>query len=104
MTYAQLMDVVRRKQNKEIDFDIEAIILAGDESARVAMLPFFTKISAGDQYAKQMDYLSRQFAVVDSYHRIHTYGRTVVDCAAIGVPLIGTSLQYLQNILHILFD
>ena len=99
LTFLQLMDVVRRKRNNEIDYDIEAIVLSGDEAARIEMLPFFTKLSAGDEYEKQMDYLSRQFAIVDSYHRIHTYGRTVVDCAAVGVPLIGTSLQYLQNIL-----
>ena len=44
-----------------------------------------------------MDFMSRQLVCLDSYHRIHTYGRTCTDCAAIGLPLVGTKLQYLQN-------
>lgn len=79
--------------------DLEAILLSGDETAKIELMPFFGRVQMGMPYPQQMEYLGRQLICVDSYHRLHTYGRTVVDCAAIGLPLVGTKLQYLQNFL-----
>lgn len=95
--FATVFDVIRRKQSGEEMPDLEAIVLAGDKQSEIELMPFFGKVSFGDMYSKQMEHLSRQLMCVDSYHRLHTYGRTVVDCAAIGLPLVGTKLQYLQQ-------
>lgn len=94
-----LYRMIELKQKGREMPDLEAILLSGDETAKIELMPFFGKIQMGMPYPQQMEYLGRQLICVDSYHRLHTYGRTVVDCAAIGLPLVGTKLQYLQNFL-----
>lgn len=97
---AQFVTLLRTIENKQKGSempDIEAILLSGDQNSRIEILPFFGTVQMGAPYPQQMEYLSRQLICVDSYHRLHTYGRTVADCAGMGLPLVGTKLQYLQN-------
>lgn len=95
--FITLLRTIEQKQKGQEMPDIEAILLSGDQNSRIELLPFFGTVQLGAPYPQQMEYLSRQLLCVDSYHRLHTYGRTVADCAAIGLPLVGTYLQYLQD-------
>lgn len=50
-------------------------------------------------YREWLTWLSNRWALVDSYHWMHTYGRGSADCACLGIPHIATRSTYLQSIL-----
>jgi hypothetical protein len=47
-------------------------------------------------FSEFITYLSQLYAMVESY-MIHSYGRTTIECAALGVPVIGSSVVSSQR-------
>ena len=79
----------------KIGYNTHAVCL--DNNLGVHLYPFFKYIEQGKEFTQYLSWLAKKKLVVDSYHKIHTYGRSPVDCACIGVPCIGTNWTWAQK-------
>jgi hypothetical protein len=76
-----------------------AILLDGHPNNQVSKLPFFQFVRPGMEYPQWLEFLKQARVVVDSYHNMHTYGRNIVDCACLKVPVIASNIVHAQPIL-----
>jgi len=81
----------------ELPWNTHALLL--DPSLEVHLHAFFKYIKAGFEFTAYLDWVSRKKVVLDSYHRIHTYGRTPVDNACLKLPTVGSDWTYSQKYL-----
>lgn len=56
-------------------------------------------VEGGVSHPEWLKRLSQTKVIIDSYHQINTYGRSVVECAAVKTPIIGSDATYLQKVL-----
>lgn len=56
-------------------------------------------VEVGTPHEAWIEKLARTRILIDSYHNINTYGRSPVECACLGTPIVGSSATYLQSIL-----
>ena len=82
---------------KDLPWNTHAILLNGEMVPQLHA--FFKYLKPGLEFLQYLDFASRKKVLVDSYHRIHTYGRSAVDCAAIGLPCVGSNWQWAQTLL-----
>jgi len=82
---------------KDLPWNTHAIFLNGEMAPQFHA--FFKYIKPGLEFMQYLEFASRKKVLVDSYHRIHTYGRSAVDCAAIGLPCVGSNWQWAQKFL-----
>lgn len=80
--------------DKNIDIDNHVVML--DSSIELQILAYFKFTKAGFQFTKYLEWVSNMKLVLDSYHKIHTYGRTAVDNASLKLPTVGASWTYAQ--------
>jgi hypothetical protein len=76
-----------------------AIMLDGSQQNIITKMPFFQFVRPGVDYEPWINFVKQAKIVLDSYHNMHTYGRNVVDCACLKVPVVGTDQVYAQPIL-----
>lgn len=60
---------------------------------------FYPKVSKKLEYVKWLEVVSNHKCVIDSYHTLHNYGRLQVECAVLGVPVVGSNVTYAQTLL-----
>lgn len=70
-----------------------------DAGLAVHMYAYFKYIIPGFEFMQYIDWVSRKRVILDSYHKIHTYGRTAVDSACIQVPTVGADWTWAQKFL-----
>ena len=52
----------------------------------------FAHFKAGMPYVEWLEWMPKQSIMVDSYQRMHSYGRQSIECAALGIPMVGSNL------------
>lgn len=82
---------------KDLPWNTHAILLMGE--AVQQLHAYFKYLKPGLEFVQYLEFASRKKVLVDSYHRLHTYGRSAVDCACIGLPCVGSNWQWAQNLL-----
>lgn len=82
---------------KDLPWDSTAVLL--DPGIEQYLYSFFKFIRHGTELVPYIDWVSRKKVVLDSYHRVHTYGRTAVDNATLGIPTVGADWTCGQKIL-----
>jgi len=83
--------------SRNVDYVTTAVML--DPSIEIRILAFFPMTKQGLMFTEYLEWASRKKVCVESYHRIHTYGRTAVDNASLQLPTVGTDLVYSQEYL-----
>jgi hypothetical protein len=94
-----LLAIIHRYDNNWLDMhlatkNLDMIDVYGcmlDGGIEVEILPFFQFTKKPDSYGKFVDFLSEAKICIDSYHRMHSYGRMGVECACLKVPFISTT-------------
>jgi glycosyltransferase involved in cell wall biosynthesis len=66
---------------------VTAIVGAGDIAQNV--LHLFDEVQMRLSFDQMLEYLSKSYCIVDPYS-VHSYGRTTIEAAALGVPCIGS--------------
>lgn len=74
-------------------------LLCLDPNILVTLYAYFKYLKAGFEFLQYLDWASRKKVMLDSYHKIHTYGRAAVDSACLQVPIVGSNWTYSQNYL-----
>jgi hypothetical protein len=82
---------------KDLPWDTHAVML--DPGIQIHMYAYYKFFKEGGEFVPYLDWVSRKKVILDSYHRIHTYGRTAVDNACLGVPTVGADWTYGQKML-----
>lgn len=82
---------------KDLPWDTWAVLL--DPAIQIHLYAYYKFMREGGEFVPYLDWVSRKKVVLDSYHRIHTYGRTAVDNACLGVPTVGADWTYAQKML-----
>lgn len=82
---------------KDLPWNTHAILL--EPSIEQQVYAYFKFLRPGTDFLQYLDWVSRMKVLVDSYHRIHTYGRTAVDNACIQLPTVGGDWTYSQKYL-----
>jgi len=82
---------------KNLPWNTHALLLDGE--LEKTLYAFFKYMRSGFEFTEYLDWMSRKKVLVDSYHKLHTYGRSPVDCACVGVPCVGTTWTYAQTLL-----
>jgi len=59
----------------------------------------FAHFKPGMPYEPWLEWMAKQSIMVDSYQRMHSYGRQSIECAALGIPIIGSNLVESQEYL-----
>lgn len=80
--------------DKNIGIDNHIILL--DPNIELQILAFFKFTKHGFQFTKYLEWVSNLKLVIDSYHKIHTYGRTAIDNASLQLPTVGGDWTYAQ--------
>ncbi len=80
---------------KDLPYNNTVVLL--DPNVEIKILPYFAFTKHGFKFTHYLDWVSRHKVVVDSYHRIHTYGRTAVDNASLDLPTVGADWTYSQK-------
>jgi len=82
---------------KDLKWNNHVVLLDGKQE--MYLYAYFKYMKSGFEFLKYLDWASRKKVVLDSYHKIHTYGRSPVDNACIGIPNVGTDWTYSQKYL-----
>lgn len=90
--------IIHRYDNNWMDMYIATKDLIGienyaillDPGIQVECLPYFDQCVNGVPYPQFMEMLSQSKICMDSYHKMHSYGRVPVECACLRVPVIST--------------
>lgn len=82
---------------KDLPWDTHAVLL--DPGIQVHLYAYYKFFKEGHEFTQYLDWVSRKKVILDSYHRIHTYGRTPVDNACLGIPTVGADWTYSQKLL-----
>lgn len=82
---------------KNIDWNTHAVLL--DPSIEPHLHAYFKYLLPGQEFIVYMDWLARKKIIIDSYHKIHTYGRSSIDGACLQIPVVGTDWQWAQKYL-----
>lgn len=69
---------------------IKNVAICLDGNIMIDCLRFFKRAQQGKQYRLFIQDLAKARIVVDSYHKIHSYGRTPVECACLRTPIVST--------------
>ena len=92
-----LLSIIHRYDNNWLDMHLATKNFIGeidtygvmlDGSLEVGILPYFEYVKRPETYGKFIDFLSEAKMCVDSYHRMHSYGRMGVECACLKVPFV----------------
>jgi len=65
----------------------------GAYTALDKVLPYYDNIQEYCKFTPLIEYISKHYLCIESY-TIHSYGRLSVECAALGVPCIGSKFVY----------
>lgn len=95
-----LISVIHRYDNNWLDMhlatsginDIDTYALMLDPSIEVELLKFFKFTKRPVSYGNFMEFLSEAKICIESYHRMHSYGRVAVECACVKVPIVSTDM------------
>ena len=88
----EIVSVIHRYDNnwiapwlvtKDLPWNNYAVLL--DPSIQVHLYAYFKYLMPGTEFTQYLEWVSRKKVILDSYHRIHNYGRSAVDAACIGV-------------------
>jgi len=82
---------------KDLPWNTHAVLLDGNLEKH--LYAFFKYMRQGFEFTQFLDWSSRMKVVLDSYHKLHTYGRNAVDNACLGLPTVGSNWTYAQNYL-----
>jgi len=82
---------------KNLPWNTYAVCL--DPNIMVHLYAFYKYLIPGVEFTKYIGWVARKMVMLDSYHKIHTYGRSAVDCACLQVPVVGSTWQWAQNYL-----
>jgi hypothetical protein len=82
---------------KELPWNTHVVLL--DPQIEKFLHSYFKYIQVGMEFMRYLDWASRKKIILDSYHRIHTYGRSAVDGACLQVPVIGSDWTHVQKML-----
>lgn len=82
---------------KDLSWNTHAILL--DQGIMPHLFAFFKYMHPGYEFMQYIEWVSRKRVMLDSYHKIHTYGRSAIDCACLGLPVVGSNWQWAQNYL-----
>jgi len=90
--------IIHRYDNNWMDMYIATKDLKGietyavllDPGIQVECLPYFQFTVNGLPYPQFMEMLSHSRICMDSYHKMHSYGRMPVECACLRVPIVST--------------
>jgi len=82
---------------KNLPWNTHAVCL--DPNIQQHIWAFFKYLHGGFEFMQYLEWASRKSAVIDSYHRIHTYGRSAVDNACLRLPTVGADWTWAQKFL-----
>lgn len=82
---------------KELPWPVHAVCLDGQLQKHI--YAFFKFIRGGFEFAEFLDWVSRKKVILDSYHKIHNYGRNAVDNACLAIPTVGSNWTWAQKFL-----
>ena len=82
---------------KDLPWNTHAVLLDG--SIMPHLFAFFKYMHTGYEFMQYLQWVARKKVMLDSYHKIHTYGRSAVDCAGLQLPIVGTNWQWAQQYL-----
>lgn len=82
---------------KDLPWDAHAVFL--DPNMIIHLYAYYKYMRGGFEFTQYLDWVSRKMVLVDSYHKIHTYGRTAVDNACLQLPTVGSNWTYSQKYL-----
>jgi len=69
--------------------DCRGIAVTNSADVQAKATPFFQYIMEAKPYPEYLSWVSSKYAYVESYHSVHSYGRTQVENAVLGLPTIG---------------
>lgn len=73
------------------DQECRGIAITGDPAIQGKATPFFQYVMQAQAYPDYLAWVSNKFAYVESYHSVHSYGRTQVENAVLRIPTIGAN-------------
>lgn len=82
---------------KDLPWNTHCVLL--DPSIQIHLYAYFKHFKEGFDFVPYLDWVSRKKVVLDSYHKLHTYGRTAVDNASLMLPTVGTDWIWAQKFL-----
>ncbi len=82
---------------KDLPWNNHVVLL--DPNIMVHLYAFFQYMKPGFEFTQYLDWISRMSVCLDSYHKIHTYGRTAVDNACLQLPTVGADWTWAQKYL-----
>jgi len=74
-----------------------AVTLEGHEQFVTQLQSNGLTVESGKAHTEWVKILANTFAIVDSYHGVHSYGRSVVESACCRTPHIGSDVTYMQK-------
>lgn len=102
----QMASIIHRYDNnwlsvhlvdKNLSIDNHVVLL--DPGIELQVLAFFKFTKHGFKFTEYLNWVSQCKLILDSYHKIHTYGRTPVDNASLKMPTVGSDWTYSQQYL-----
>ena len=81
------------------DIPITTVAVCLDGNVEGFMHQYFQAINPGMEFQQYLEWSSMQKLIVDSYHKVHTYGRSAVDAACLGIPNVGSIVTAAQPLL-----
>lgn len=84
--------------DKNLD-NIDNHVVLLDPNIELQILAYFKFTKHGFQFTQYLEWVSNLKMVLDSYHKIHTYGRTAVDNASLQLPTVGSDWTWSQKYL-----
>lgn len=82
---------------KDLQWNNHVVLL--DPNRIPELFAFFKYMKPGFEFTQYVDWVSRMWVCLDSYHKIHTYGRTAVDNACLQLPTVGADWTWAQKYL-----
>lgn len=82
---------------KDLPWNTHAVCL--DANLEKHLYAYFKYINRGMECLQYMEWASRKAVIIDSYHKIRTYGRSAVEAACIGTPIVGSDVTFAQKML-----
>lgn len=71
--------------------DCRGIFVTNSVDIQNKATPFIEYVMQAKPYPDYLEWVSNKFAYVESYHSVHSYGRTQVENAVLGLPSIGAN-------------